>query len=53
MIQHITKRIPEEALQDQEEVEQLVSELALQALGHGVHIQHNLQVPTEEGYNQI
>ncbi|KAF4070784.1 hypothetical protein AMELA_G00277550 [Ameiurus melas] len=43
MIQHLSKQIPEGPLQDQEEVEQLVSELVLQALGQGVHIQHNLE----------
>ncbi|MCI4389446.1 hypothetical protein PGIGA_G00098050 [Pangasianodon gigas] len=43
MIQHLSKQIPEGALQDQEEVEQLVSELVLQALEQGVHIQHNLE----------
>ncbi|KAK3542505.1 hypothetical protein QTP86_027710 [Hemibagrus guttatus] len=42
MIQHISKQIPEEALRDQE-VEQLVSELVLQALGQGIQIQHNFE----------
>lgn len=46
MIQHLSKQIPEGPLQDQE-VEQLVSEMVLQALGQGVHIQHNLEVPIE------
>ncbi|XP_058234972.1 nesprin-1 isoform X2 [Hemibagrus wyckioides] len=41
MIQHLSKQIPEEALQDQEEVQQLVSELVQQALVQGIQIQDN------------
>lgn len=44
MIQHLSKQLPEEALQDQEEVQQLVSELVQQALGQGIQIQHNFEV---------
>lgn len=51
--QHIFKQIPEGARQDQGEVEQMVSELLLQALGQGAHIQYNLEVAMKQGFNQI
>lgn len=47
MIQYLSKQIPEGALKDQEEVEQLISALVLQALGQGIQIQHNFEVPME------
>lgn len=47
MIQHLSKQTAEGALQDQEEVEQLVSEMVLQAFEQGVHIQHTLEVAME------
>lgn len=53
MIQHLSMEIPEEALQDQEEVEHLVSELVHQALGQGVYIQHYLEVGMEKTDKQI
>ncbi|GAA6103692.1 nesprin-2 [Tachysurus ichikawai] len=43
MIQYLSKQIPEGALKDQEEVEQLISALVLQALGQGIQIQHNFE----------
>lgn len=53
MNQHIVKEMPEGALQDQGEVEQLVSGLSLQALGQGVHIQYNLEVAMKLGCSLI
>lgn len=53
MVQHLCKQIPEGALQDDEEVEHLISELVLKALRQGVHMQHELEVTMEYGCNQI
>ncbi|XP_036438507.1 LOW QUALITY PROTEIN: nesprin-2 [Colossoma macropomum] len=43
MIRHLSEKLPDEALQGQEEVGQLVTELLLQAQEQGAHMQYNLQ----------
>ncbi|XP_017539502.1 nesprin-2 isoform X2 [Pygocentrus nattereri] len=43
MIQHLSEKLPEEALQGQEEIGQLITEILLQAQEQGAHMQYNLQ----------
>ncbi|KAL6486315.1 hypothetical protein MHYP_G00057070 [Metynnis hypsauchen] len=51
MIQHLSEKLPEEALQGQEEIGQLITEILLQAQEQGAHMQYNLQESSQ--YEEI
>ncbi|KAI4900991.1 hypothetical protein NFI96_032985 [Prochilodus magdalenae] len=52
-IQHLSEKLPEEALLGQEEVGRKVSELLLQAQRQGAHMQYNLQLQEWSQYEEI